>query len=120
MAFQISPGVAVSEVDFTTVVPSVQTTAGAFAGSFQWGPAEKITQITNETELVARFSRPTSLTSVNVYTSFHTSASFLAYGNNLKVVRQIAALSNNATANSISAGVQIKNEDTFEYSYLSP
>jgi len=120
MAFQISPGVAVSEVDFTTVVPSVQTTAGAFAGSFQWGPAEKITQITNETELVARFSRPTSLTSVNVYTSFHTCASFLAYGNNLKVVRQIAALSNNATANTdTNAGVQIKNEDAFQYSYLN-
>ena len=119
MAFQISPGVAVSEVDFTTVVPSVQTTAGAFAGSFQWGPAEKVTQITNETELVAKFGKPSSLTSVNVYTSFHTCASFLAYGNNLKVVRQVAPLSNNSTSNTISAGVQIKNEDTFQYSYLN-
>ena len=119
MAFQISPGVATSEVDLTTVVPSVQTTAGAFAGSFQWGPAEKVTQITNETELVAKFGKPSSLTSVNVYTSFHTCASFLAYGNNLKVVRQIATLSNNSTSNSISAGVQIKNEDIFQYSYLN-
>ena len=32
MAFQISPGVNVSEIDLTTVVPSVLTTAGAFAG----------------------------------------------------------------------------------------
>ena len=113
MAFQISPGVATSEVDLTTVVPSVQTTAGAFAGSFQWGPAEKVTQITNETELVSRFGKPSSLTSANVYTSFHTCASFLAYGNNLKVVRQIATLSNNSTAN-VTATVQIKNEDVFE------
>ena len=42
MAFQISPGVNVAEVDATTVVPSLQTTAGAFAGTFQWGPANKI------------------------------------------------------------------------------
>ena len=42
MAFQISPGVNVSEVDLTTVVPSVLTTAGAFAGTFKWGPANKL------------------------------------------------------------------------------
>ena len=34
MAFQISPGVNVSEIDQTTVVPAVLTTAGAFAGKF--------------------------------------------------------------------------------------
>ena len=42
MAFQLSPGVNVSEVDLTTVVPSVLTTAGAFVGTFSWGPAQKI------------------------------------------------------------------------------
>jgi hypothetical protein len=117
MAFQISPGVATSEVDLTTVVPSVQTTAGAFAGTFVWGPADKITQISNETELVAKFGEPS--TAANVYTSFHTCASFLAYGNNLKVVRALSITSNNATANTITPGVQIKNEDIFQYSYLN-
>ena len=117
MAFQISPGVATSEVDLTTVVPSVQTTAGAFAGTFVWGPADKITQISNETELVAKFGEPS--TAANVYTSFHTCASFLAYGNNLKVVRALSSTSNNATANTITPGVQIKNEDIFQYSYLN-
>ena len=48
MAFQISPGVNVSEVDLTTVVPSVLTTAGAFVGNFMWGPAKKITLVDNE------------------------------------------------------------------------
>ena len=38
MAFQVSPGVNVSEIDTTTVVPSVSTSTGAIAGSFQWGP----------------------------------------------------------------------------------
>ena len=117
MAFQISPGVATSEVDLTTVVPSVQTTAGAFAGTFVWGPADKITQISNETELVAKFGEPS--TAANVYTSFHTCASFLAYGNNLKVVRALSITSNNATANTVTPGVQIKNEDIFQYSYLN-
>jgi hypothetical protein len=46
MAFQISPGVNVSEVDLTTVVPSVLTTAGAFAGNFVWGPIKKNNSIT--------------------------------------------------------------------------
>ena len=56
MAFQISPGVNVSEVDLTTVVPSVLTTAGAFAGPFPWGPVEKIKQISNEIVLVQTFA----------------------------------------------------------------
>ena len=52
MAFQISPGVNTSEIDLTTVVPSVLTTAGAFVGAFNWGPAEKIKTINSEINLV--------------------------------------------------------------------
>ena len=36
MPFQVSPGVNVSEIDLTTVVPAVSTTEGGFAGQFQW------------------------------------------------------------------------------------
>jgi hypothetical protein len=57
MAFQISPGVNVSEVDLTTVVPSVLTTAGAFAGKFVWGPGNKIISVENEVNLVKTFAR---------------------------------------------------------------
>ena len=42
MAFQLSPGVLVTEKDFTSVVPQVGSSAGAFAGAFQWGPVLKI------------------------------------------------------------------------------
>ena len=38
MAFQLSPGVAVTEQDLTSIVPAVSTSTGAFAGAFQWGP----------------------------------------------------------------------------------
>jgi hypothetical protein len=113
MAFQLSPGVNVSEVDLTTVVPSVLTTAGAFAGTFAWGPADKIILVDNELTLINTFGKPDS----NSATSFFTSASFLAYGNNLSAVRAVGATSNNASAGASVA--QIKNSDVFEASYLS-
>jgi len=116
MAFQISPGVAVSEVDFTTVVPSVQTTAGAIVGTFLWGPAGVIKQTSSETELVSIYGKPSTNTAIQ--NTFLTAASFLAYGNNLKVVRAVAVTTNNATSNT-SSNVQVTNESSFEYSYLA-
>ena len=113
MAFQISPGVSVSEVDLTTVVPSVQTTAGAFAGTFKWGPVNKIKQIDSEITLVKTFGKPDSDSAV----SFFTAANFLAYGNNLQLVRSVG----DAARNSVSDGsaVLIKNEDDFDATYLN-
>jgi hypothetical protein len=108
MAFQISPGVNVSEVDLTTVVPSVLTTAGAFAGTFKWGPADKIVLVDSEITLAQTFGEPDSNSAI----SFFTAANFLSYGNNLKVVRAVGATSNNATAS--ATPIQIKNSDDFE------
>jgi len=115
MAFQISPGVNYSEVDLTTVVPSVLTTAGAFAGTFTWGPAQKRIQITNEIDLVTKFGKPDS----NSATSFFTAASFLAYGNNLTVARAVGVNSKNARANTSGTALQINNEDVFQAAYLT-
>ena len=114
MAFQISPGVNVSEVDLTTVIPSVLTTTGAFAGGFQWGPANIIKTIDSEITLVNTFGKPDS----NTYTSFFSAASFLAYGNNLKTVRAVGDDSYNAIANTSGVSILIANEDVFEDSYL--
>jgi hypothetical protein len=112
MAFQLSPGVNVSEVDLTTVVPSVLTTAGAFAGTFAWGPADKVILVDNELTLINTFGKPDSNSAI----SFFTAASFLAYGNNLSAVRAVGASSNNATDGD---NIQIKNSDVFQASYLS-
>ena len=109
MAFQISPGVNVSEVDLTTVVPSTLTTAGAFAGRFQWGPANQIKLIDSEITLAQTFGKPNS----NTATSFFTAANFLAYGNNLQVVRAVGTGTVNADANTSTANIQITNEDTY-------
>jgi hypothetical protein len=116
MAFQISPGVNVSEVDLTTVVPSVLTTAGAFAGNFSWGPANKIVLVDNELVLTQRFGKPDSNSAI----SFFTAANFLSYGNNLSVVRAVNAGAKNADANTTThTTVQVANEDVFQYTYLS-
>jgi len=114
MAFSISPGVSVSEINLTTVVPSVLTTAGAFVGNFNWGPANKIIQVSSETDLLNRFTQPDS----NTYISYFTAASFLAYGNNLKVVRAVGVNGRNASANT-SATTQVTNSDQFQYTYLN-
>jgi len=112
MAFQISPGVNVSEVDLTTVVPSVLTTAGAFVGHFMWGPAREIVLVDNEATLKQIFGAPTDATA----TDFFTASSFLSYGNNLSVVRALENGANNATSNT---GWQIPNEEAFQYNYLN-
>lgn len=113
MAFSISPGVTVSEVDLTTVIPSVLTTAGAFAGRFTWGPANQRITVSSESELNQRFGKPND----NNFTSYFTAASFLAYGNNLKVVRAVASGTYNADSGA-SSNLQILNEDVFEATYL--
>jgi len=83
MPFQLSPGVAVVEKDFTSIVPAVATSTGAFAGTFQWGPVLEPVTINSENVLVQRFGKPTD----DNATSFFTAANFLSYSNNLLVVR---------------------------------
>jgi hypothetical protein len=115
MAFQISPGVNVSEIDLTTVVPSVLTTAGAFVGAFSWGPTNSRVTLDSEITLVNRFGKPDS----NSFVSFFTAASFLAYGNNLKVVRAINANSKNADSNTASLNAQVGTTGTYENVFLN-
>lgn len=83
MGFALSPGVTVVEKDFTSIVPNVATSAGAFAGTFVWGPVLDPVTITSETTLVQRFGKPTDTNAA----SFFTAANFLSYANNLLVVR---------------------------------
>jgi hypothetical protein len=83
MAFQLSPGINVSEIDLTTVVPAVATSDGAIAGVFRWGPIGQRILIDSENLLVNRFGKPTNH---NAETWF-TAANFLAYSNRLYVSR---------------------------------
>ena len=79
MPFQVSPGINVSEIDLTTVVPNVATSIGAIGGGFQWGPVLERTRITTENSLRETFGKPNDDTAEY----FHTAANNLAYSNNL-------------------------------------
>jgi hypothetical protein len=83
MAFQVSPGINVSEIDLTTTIPSLATTVGAFGGVFRWGPIGKFILVDSENTLAARYGKPTS----ENFETFFTAANFLAYGNALYVSR---------------------------------
>ena len=83
MAFQLSPGVNFSEIDLTTVVPTVATSDGAIAGVFRWGPIGQRILVDSENNLVSRFGKPTNHNAE----TFFTAANFLAYGNRLYVSR---------------------------------
>ena len=115
MAFQISPGVNVSEVDLTTVVPSVLTTAGAFAGTFKWGPADKLILVDSEITLAKTFGTPDTNSAV----SFFTASNFLSYGNNLTIVRAVGTTSFNADANTSQTNIQMANSDSFQATLLN-
>jgi len=94
MPFSLSPGVTVVEKDFSTIVPTVSTSAGAFCGPFAWGPIEDPVRVSSETDLAARFGVPTD----SNFQSFFTGANFLAYANNLLVTRTDAANLKNAVS----------------------
>ena len=108
MAFQLSPGVNVSEIDLTTIVPSTATSIGGIAGNFNWGPVSEVVTVSSENDLVSRFSKPDNTN----YEYWFSAANFLAYSNNLKIVRAANTTSTlNATAN--GSGVLIKNSDDY-------
>ena len=110
MAFQLSPGVNVTERDLTTIVPSVATTNAAFAGVFTWGPVDKRILIDSENNLAKLFGLPNNYN----YQYWFSAANFLQYGSNLQVVR---CLSENTTAKNATPGmlpaILIKNDDYF-------
>ena len=113
MPFQVSPGVNVTEVDLTTVVPAVSTTEGAIAGIFRWGPIEERVLVSSETDLVSKYGKPTA----NNFETWFTASNFLAYGNKLYVSRAAASNTYNSYAGSNSsvavANTQVKNEDGY-------
>jgi hypothetical protein len=108
MAFQLSPGINVSEVDLTSVVPSVATSTGAFAGKFAWGPVDQVFTVSDEVRLASLFGDPTD----DNYEYWFSAANFLAYSNNLKVVRA-ANTTTSLNATSGINGILIKNQDDY-------
>ena len=116
MAFQVSPGVQVKEVDLTNVVPAVSSTSGAFAGSFQWGPVDEVKTVSDAKGLVDEFSEPAN-TNAGAE-DFYSAEAFLRYGSSLRVVRvnSTGLLSANGAGSTASL---LKNHDEYVQSYES-
>ena len=112
MPFQLSPGVAVTEKDFTSIVPAVSTSVGAFAGAFAWGPVMEPNTVSSENELVRRFGKPNNSNA----DSFFSAANFLAYSNNLLLVR-LDAGHTNAIADGTATAVKITNGENYLSTY---
>ena len=108
MAFQVSPGVLVKEIDLTNIVPAVATSIGAIAAGFPRGPVEEIIPIASEQDLVTVFGKPHATN----FETWFTAANFLQYGNALRVVRADCANHKNATAD--GTGLKIKNDFDYE------
>jgi len=94
MAFQVSPGVLVTEKDLTNVIPAVSTTSGAIVITAAKGPVSEITSISSEQELVEVFGKPNS----SNFEEWFTASNFLGYGNNLKIVRPETGMVNAAVS----------------------
>jgi phage tail sheath protein FI len=114
MAFQVSPGVQVKEIDATSVVPAVSTSIGGFAGAFNWGPVEEVRLVSSEDNMASVFSTPDD----NTAKYFLTAASFLKYGNALKIVRVVDSTANNASVAGDTT-LLIKNEDSYDSTTLA-
>jgi len=103
MAFQVSPGINVSEVDLTAVVPAVSSSVGAIAGVFRWGPVNERILVSSEKELVQYFGEPSSYFKGSYsapwtnHETFFSAANFLSYSNALYVVRANAGTTITAT-----------------------
>ena len=106
MAFQVSPGVLVTEKDLTNIIPAVSTTAGGIVITAEKGPVDEITTISSENELVDIFGKPNS----SNFEEFFCAANFLGYGNNLKVVRPITGM-----VNACVSGTAIIIKNTTDY-----
>ena len=106
MAFQVSPGVLVTEKDLTNIVPAVSTSSGGIVITAEKGPIDEITTISSEQELADNFGKPNA----SNFEQWFCAANFLGYGNNLKVVRPITGV-----VNAISTGTAVLIKNTTDY-----
>lgn len=114
MPFQVSPGLTIVERDNSITTTGVSTSIGAMVGTFAWGPAESIQTVDSEATLLTQFHRPNDEVAIDWFSA----ADFLAYTNNLQLVRAVSNTSLNSTVEfsggipvSGTIGIQVKNID---------
>jgi phage tail sheath protein FI len=110
MAFLVSPGVEVKEIDLTGIIPAVSTSIGAYAGRFSWGPVGDVVNVSSEKDLARNFGTPDK----SLAQSYFLASSFLRYSNALLVSRAVDSAAKNAASGDTPDSEQIKNLDDFE------
>lgn len=114
MAFQVSPGVQIKEIDLSNVVPAVSSTVGAFAGTFQWGPVDEVKTVSSTQELIDEFYEPRD--TLAGAEDFYTADSFLKYGSALRVVRMSTSQLFSANVDGATTTL-LKNREQYDNSY---
>jgi hypothetical protein len=110
-SFRVSPGIDIREVDLTLGIANIDTSIGALAGDFKWGPVLEPLVITSEEDLIKVHGRPTN----DNFQTFYSAETFLRYSNNLRVIRTAQSGAVNAVAGATDSPnvLTIKNEDHY-------
>ena len=83
MAEMLSPGVFITEVDASTIAPTVSNSIAVFAGNFHKGPVGEYTLVTSVDDLISTYGLPSD----ENYNDWYQVWNFLQYGNKIYVSR---------------------------------
>ncbi len=83
MTEMLSPGAFVSEIDASTIAPTVSNSMSVFSGKFEKGPVDSYLLITTVDELISFFGLPTNLN----YNDWYQVYNVLQYSNKVYVAR---------------------------------
>lgn len=105
MAFLVSPGVEIKEIDLTNIIPAVSTSIGAYAGVYEWGPTNEITTLSTEADLISTFGYPvvSTVEGSDSRLDWYAAANFLGYSNNLQLIRILPEGARNAASEPFAA-----------------
>ena len=113
MASLLSPGVISREIDLTTATPAVASTEGGIVLNAQWGPADKLVLLSDETDLVDVYGKPNDIN----FARWFSAKNFLSYSGALYATRAVGDSFRNSTSSDKTAGgtsVLIKNKEIFD------
>ena len=99
----LSPGVFITEIDASTIVPTVSNSIGIFGGDYVKGPVGTYTLISSVADLITYYGQPTNTN----YNDWYQTYNFLQYGNKLLVSRaaDVGGTATLISGNTVTTGV---------------
>ena len=108
MAEMLSPGVYVTEIDASQIVPTVSNSVAVFSGNFHQGPVNKYQIITSVDELITYYGKPSNTN----YNDFYQSYNFLIYSNKLLISRAANTAGTHTPINGVVTSKEILENTT--------